>query len=164
MNFHTITTYNYPKVAQIYQAGIDSENATFEVNVPTYQEWDQKHLPFGRIALFDKNKMVGWASLSRVSQREVYNGVAEVSIYIAPNQQRKGIGTLLLQKLIEESESNGIWTLQCGIMRENKASIGLHKKCGFREIGYREKIAELHGVWRDNILMERRSKKIGRSS
>ncbi|UNY98897.1 N-acetyltransferase family protein [Zhouia spongiae] len=159
MHFGLITPGHYPQVAEIYLAGIKTGNATFETGVPSYELWDKKHLPFGRIALFTGNKMLGWAALSKVSDRCVYNGVAEVSIYVAPGSARIGIGTQLLIKLIEESEKNGLWTLQCGIMKENTASIKLHQKCGFRKIGYREKIGKLHGVWRDNIIMERRSRK-----
>jgi len=116
-------------------------------------------LPFGRIVLEKDETVIGWAALSKVSDRCVYEGVAEVSIYVA--HQGKGLGTVLLQQLIKISESKGIWTLQCGIMRENMASIKLHKKCGFRIIGYREKIGKRNGVWRDNIIMERRSKIAG---
>ncbi|WP_378184966.1 GNAT family N-acetyltransferase [Aquimarina sp. W85] len=161
MNYTIITKNNFEAVADIYRAGIKTGNATFETTIPSYKEWDKKHLPFGRIALVEHKNIVGWASLSAVSNRCVYNGVAEVSVYVSALAQGKGVGTKLLHKLIDISESEGIWTLQCGIMRENTASISLHKKCGFREIGYREKVGKLKGVWRDNIIMERRSKIIG---
>ncbi len=161
MVFKSIDASNYKDVANIYALGIATGNATFETTVPNFTEWDEKHLPFGRIALYNSTQMLGWAALSKVSYRAAYSGVAELSIYITPNMHGKGIGTLILQQLIVESEQHNIWTLQCGIMRENMASILLHKKCGFREIGYREKIGILHGVWRDNVLMERRSAIIG---
>ncbi|GHC59550.1 GNAT family N-acetyltransferase [Ulvibacter litoralis] len=161
MKFSEINKDNYKQVSDIYRSGIKTENATFEVNVPSFEAWDQKYLPFGRIIIHKDEIVLGWASLAKVSDRLVYKGVAEVSVYVSPNAQGKGTGTKLLKKLIEISESEGIWTLQCGIMRENVASIQLHKKCGFREIGYREKVGKLNNVWRDNVIMERRSKVVG---
>ena len=157
--FSKIDTNNFDAVAQIYKAGIETGNATFETNIPSFEEWDEKHLPFGRIVIIKDGILVGWAALSKVSDRCVYEGVAEVSVYVSDHG--KGLRTQLLQKLIEVSESEGLWTLQCGIMRENIASIRLHEKCGFRKIGYRENVGKLNGVWRDNILMERRSKTVG---
>ena len=157
--FSKIDTNNFDAVAQIYKAGIQTANATFETSIPSFEEWDQKHLPFGRIVILKDETLVGWAALSKVSDRCVYEGVAEVSVYVSVRGE--GLGTQLLQKLIEISESEGLWTLQCGIMRENIASIRLHEKCGVRKIGYREKVGKLNGIWRDNILMERRSKTVG---
>lgn len=159
MEFSEIDKHNFDAVAEIYKTGIQTGNATFETTIPSYEEWDKKHLPFGRIVLLKDKNIMGWASLSKVSDRCVYEGIAEVSVYVST--YGRGLGTLLLQKLIEISESKGLWTLQCGIMRENIASIKLHKKCGFREIGYREKVGKQDGVWRDNIIMERRSKIVG---
>ena len=159
MKFSEIDANNFDAVAKIYKKGIETGNATFETSIPSFEEWDKKHLPYGRIVLLDNETIVGWAALSTVSDRCVYGGIAEVSVYVSASG--RGYGTQLLQKLIEISESNGLWTLQCGIMRENIASIGLHKKCGFREIGYREKVGKRDGVWRDNIIMERRSKLVG---
>ena len=159
MEFSEIDKHNFDAVAEIYKTGIQTGNATFETTIPSYEEWDKKHLPFGRIVLLKDKNIMGWASLSKVSDRCVYEGIAEVSVYVST--YGRGLGTLLLQKLIEISESKGLWTLQCGIMRENIASIRLHKKCGFREIGYREKVRKQDGVWRDNIIMERRSKIVG---
>lgn len=161
LEFSTIDSANFPSVAKIYREGIDTGNATFEIKVPSFAEWDTKHLPFGRLVALDNDKIVGWASLSKTSDRCVYKGVAEVSVYVGKLARGQGIGKQLLQELINISESEGIWTLQCGIMRENTASILLHKKCGFREIGYRERIGQLNGVWRDNIIMERRSSVVG---
>jgi|TARA_B110000037_G_scaffold69825_1_gene84391 L-amino acid N-acyltransferase YncA len=159
MEFSEIDKHNFDAVAEIYKTGIQTGNATFETTIPSFEEWDKKHLPFGRIVLLKDENIMGWASLSKVSDRCVYEGIAEVSVYVST--YGRGLGTLLLQKLIEISESKGLWTLQCGIMRENIASIRLHKKCGFREIGYREKVGIQDGVWRDNIIMERRSKIVG---
>jgi L-amino acid N-acyltransferase YncA len=161
MEFSKIDKNNFEMVAQIYKTGIETGNATFETRVPTFEEWDKKHLSFGRIVILENDEIKGWAALSKVSERSVYNGVAEVSIYISVTSQGKGIGTQLLQKLIEISEINGIWTLQCGIMQENVASINLHRKCGFREIGYREKIGKINDCWRNNVILERRSKVTG---
>jgi len=159
MEFSEIDKHNFDAVAEIYKTGIQTGNATFETTIPSFEEWDKKHLPFGRIVLLKDENIMGWASLSKVSDCCVYEGIAEVSVYVST--YGRGLGTLLLQKLIEISESKGLWTLQCGIMRENIASIRLHKKCGFREIGYREKVGKQDGVWRDNIIMERRSKIVG---
>ena len=161
MEFLEIDINNFDAVTKIYKEGIETGNATFETNIPSFEDWDKTHLPYGRIVILENENILGWAALSKVSDRCVYSGIAEVSVYISPDTRGKGIGSQLLQKLIEISESEGLWALQCGIMRENKASIGLHKKCGFREIGYREKVGKREGVWRDNIIMERRSKIVG---
>lgn len=160
MKFVEITSLNYPTVAKIYQEGIETGMATFEEIVPDWETWQNNHLPFGNIALLVQNELVGWASLAPTSKRNAYRGVAEVSVYVSKDHQGNGYGRQLLNELIQISEKNGLWTLQAGIMRENQRSIHLHKNCGFREIGYREKIAKLQGTWRDNILLERRSKTI----
>lgn len=162
MKWDTITEDNFSNVAEIYNEGIATGMATFETTIPSWETWDQSHLPYGRISVLDENgQMLGWAALSPVSSRCVYGGVAEVSVYVADVARGQGIGSLLLKTLISESEKNNIWTLQSGIFPENEASIALHQKCGFRLIGYKEKIGKLHGVWKDNVLMERRSKTIG---
>lgn len=129
----------------------------FKTEATDWETWDKSHLPNCRIAVIDGKQMEGWAALSPVSSRCVYAGVAEVSIYIAENFRGKGVGKYLLLKLIEESEAAGLWTLQSGIFSDNTASIILHEQCGFRVIGYREKIGKKDGVWKDNIIMERRS-------
>ncbi|WP_198679946.1 GNAT family N-acetyltransferase [Aureibaculum luteum] len=161
MNLEHITEENFNLVLKIYKAGIATGKATFETQMPSFEKWDNAHHTFGRITFFNNHSMLGWGALSKVSNRCVYKGVAENSLYVSPSYQGMGVGTKILKKLIEISETNIIWTLQCGIMPENSASIHLHKKCGFREIGYREKIGQLNGVWKDNIIMERRSNKIG---
>lgn len=147
-------------VSDIFGQGIATGNATFETSVPTWEEWDARHLPTCRLVAVHDDKVVGWAALSAVSSRHVYRGVAEVSVYIAENARRQGIGAGLLTRLIEESERNGIWTLQAGILAENAASIRLHEKAGFRVVGRRERIGCMRGRWRDTILMERRSKTV----
>ncbi|MEQ1552892.1 MAG: N-acetyltransferase family protein [Ferruginibacter sp.] len=161
MKIKAIQENNYQTVVEIYEQGIATGNATFQTEATTWAEWDKSHLPFCRIAIFEDVKMLGWAALSPVSSRCVYAGVAEVSIYVASNERAKGIGKILFEKLISESEENGLWTLQSGIFPENISSIKLHETMGFRIIGYREKIGAKNGVWRDNVIMERRSKTIG---
>ena len=149
---------DWPWVKSIYEEGISTKNATFETSVPDWNEWDENHIKSCRFIALDGQDIVGWAALSPVSGRCIYRGVAEVSIYLAAVVRGRGIGKLLLNKLIEESENQNIWTLEAGIFPENLASINLHKKSGFREVGYREKIGKMNGVWRDVILLERRTK------
>lgn len=161
MNFIEIEEAHFPQVAEIYRQGLETRLATFETSVPEWEAWNKSRLPFGRIALEENGELLGWGSLSPVSSRYVYRGVAEISVYISAENRGKGLGNKLLNKLVEESEAKGLWTLQAGIMRANTASINLHKKCGFRVIGYREKIGQLDGIWLDNIIMERRSKIVG---
>lgn len=153
---------DWPAVEAIYLQGIATRNATFETVSPGWESWDAKHHAHSRLVARDGQKVFGWAALSPVSARRVYAGVAEVSIYIADSARGRGLGKVLMRALIEQSEQNGIWTLQAGIFPENAASIGLHKSFGFREVGRREKIGKLDGVWRDVILLERRSQKTGR--
>jgi L-amino acid N-acyltransferase YncA len=152
-----MTEEHWPAVCDIFAQGIATGNATFETAVPTWEEWHERHLPTCRLVAVRSDEIVGWAALSAVSSRDVYRGVAEVSVYIAESARGKGIGIALLEKLIEESERNGIWTLQAGILAENAASIHLHEKAGFRFVGRRERIGCMHGRWRDTVLMERRS-------
>ena len=161
MNFALITSVNYPQVAAIYAEGIKTGLATFETQVPTWAQWDTSHLPFGRIVIIENTTIMGWGSLAPVSSRCVYGGVAEVSVYVAEHARGKGYGKKLLLELIKISEENGLWTLQSGIMKANEASIQMHIKCGFRVIGYREKIGKLNGDWLDNVILEKRSNRIG---
>ena len=152
---------NWNDVSEIYRQGLLTRNATFETEVPDYETWNKKfhgHLLW--VAIME-DKVVGWAGLQPVSLRKVYEGVVEVTIYIHNQFAGKGIGTALMRHLIEESEKAGIWTLYASIFPENTASIRLQINNGFREIGYREKIAQLDGKWRNTVLFERRSKKIG---
>ena len=148
---------HWPSVREIYRAGIASGNATFETEVPEWEEWDAKHLDFARLVGMVDGEVKGWAALSPVSTRNVYRGVAENSVYVAPDAQGRGLGRLLMEKLIAESEAHGVWTLQNSIFPENVASLRLHRTLGFREVGRRERVAQLHGRWRDTIVMERRS-------
>jgi phosphinothricin acetyltransferase len=152
---------DWPFVRAIYLEGIATGNATFETEAPSWEEWDASHLGFARLVARDEDKLLAWAALSPVSRRQVYSGVAEVSVYVAPNSRGKGVGRALLKQLITESERNGIWTLQASVFPENVATIALHRACGFREVGRRERISKLKGVWRDTILLERRSAAVG---
>ncbi len=152
---------DWETVQSIYREGIATGNATFETDAPGWQEWDKTHLGDCRFVARREGQVVGWGALSPVSSRCVYAGVAEVSIYVTASARGEGIGKTLLRTLIEASERQGIWTLQAGIFPENEASIALHKACGFREVGYREKIGQMNGHWRDVILLERRSEVVG---
>ncbi|HED12736.1 MAG TPA: N-acetyltransferase family protein [Gammaproteobacteria bacterium] len=145
----------------IYQHGIDTGNATFQGQTKDWENWDRTYLPHCRLVAEYDRHVVGWAALSAVSSRCVYGGVAEVSIYIEATERGKRFGSALLQGLIACSERCGFWTLQAGIFPENKASLALHEKCGFKVVGIREKLGQLLGVWRDVVLMERRSLTIG---
>ena len=150
-------------ILDIYRQGIATGNATFETEAPSWEKFTAGHLPHSRMVARDGTGILGWAALSPVSGRCVYGGVAEVSIYIAESSRGRGIGRALLEELIRQSEKNGIWTLQAGIFPENAASIRLHKHYGFREVGRRERIGKLADVWRDTVLLERRSKIVGSS-
>jgi L-amino acid N-acyltransferase YncA len=152
---------DWEAVQSIYQEGIATGNATFETDAPEWQEWDRNHLGDCRFVARREGQVVGWGALSPVSSRCVYAGVAEVSIYVTASSRGEGIGKTLLRRLIEASERQGIWTLQAGVFPENEASIALHKAYGFREVGYREKIGQMNGHWRDVILLERRSEVVG---
>lgn len=157
----TMQAEDWPAVRAIYREGIAGGEATFERDVPGWAAWDQNHRPDCRVVARVADRVIGWAALSPVSRRRVYSGVAEVSIYIAASARRRGVGKALLWALIEESERAGIWTLQAGIFPENGASIALHQACGFRVVGYRERIGQMDEVWRDVALMERRSQVAG---
>jgi len=154
-------TESWPSVQRIYNSGIGTKNATFETKAPEWEAWDQSHRKDCRLVATIDDCIAGWAALSNVSGRCVYAGVAEVSIYIDESYRGMGVGDQLMRQLIAESERHGIWTLQAGIFPENKASIALHLKHGFRILGTREKIGKINGSWRDTVLLERRSKVAG---
>jgi phosphinothricin acetyltransferase len=153
-------TDDWQRVKQIYEEGLATKNATFETIVPEWDEWDKEHLDSCRFVAHNGHDILGWAALSPVSGRCIYSGVAEVSVYVSSEARGKGIGKLLLKKLIEASEKEGIWTLQAGIFPENQASIVLHNKLGFREVGYRERIGKMDNIWRDVVLLERLGDKV----
>lgn len=150
---------DWKAVSSIYKEGIETKIATFQRDVPDYEEWNSEHLKSCRfVATTNQDTVLGWAALTPVSSRCVYQGVAEVSVYVTSHAKGSGIGKLLLLKLIEASEESGIWTLQSSIIASNTASIHLHEKCGFRLIGYRERIAkDLDGLWQNIVMLERRS-------
>ena len=152
---------DWEQVSSIYLEGIRSGHSTFETTVPTWEQWDAAHLQIARLVLRDGDVVLGWAALSPVSRRHVYRGIAETTVYITESQRGKGLGRVLLEALVAESEKNEIWTLQASIFPENTASLALHLRCGFREVGRRERIAQLNGVWRDTLLLERRSVTVG---
>jgi len=152
---------DWEQVRTIYQEGIATGNATFETEAPSWVKWDSSHLPEGRFVARAGPGILGWAALSPVSSRCVYAGVAEVSIYVGLQYAGRGIGRALLETLVPWSEQNGVWTLQAGVFPENEASLALHRRCGFREVGKRERLGQMKGLWRDVILLERRSKVVG---
>ena len=149
-------------VRAISAAGIAAGQATFETEPPSWEEWDAGHLAACRLCARSGGRIVGWTALSPVSRRAVYGGVAEVSVYVAPDHHGRGVGTALLRAVITASERQGIWTLQGSTFPENAASLALQRSCGFRIVGRRERIARHHGVWRDTVLTERRSPTVGR--
>jgi phosphinothricin acetyltransferase len=152
-----LTAADWDDVARIYAEGIATGNATFETEVPDWPAWDAAHLPSHRLVGRTGTGVAGWAALSPVSSRCVYAGVAEVSVYVAAAARGQGVGTELLQALVGSSEQGGIWTLQAGLFPENEASLRLHTRAGFRVVGTHERLSKLHGVWRDVVLLERRS-------
>jgi len=156
-----MTRQDSVSILEIYKMGLDTRNATFETNVPSWVDWDGKHLKHSRFVYVEDDSVLGWIALSPVSVRKVYAGIAEVSVYIDTDSRCKGIGSKLMEQVIISSEKNGIWTLSSSVFAENKATLRLHEKFGFRVIGIREKIAQLEGKWRNTVLLERRSKTVG---
>ena len=159
--FRPMTEDDWKSVSEIYKQGIDTGNATFQQEIPTYKDWDNGHLKSCRLVALKDNEIVGWAALTPVSGRCVYVGVAEVSVYVSDKNRGHKIGHKLLEKLIIESENEKLWTLQAGIFPENFASLKIHEQLGFRKIGHREKLGKMNGIWRDTVLLERRSKITG---
>jgi phosphinothricin acetyltransferase len=151
---------DWQEVARIYEDGMRTGNATFEVRTPTWEEWDAAHSSIRLVATVE-GELAGWAALAPTSNRACYRGVAEDSVYVASWAQGQGVGRALLERLIERSEELGIWTLRAGIFPENKASVRLHLGCGFRLVGVHERLGELNGEWRDVLLLERRSEVTG---
>jgi phosphinothricin acetyltransferase len=161
MEIQPFTKLHWDEVKEIYRQGLEGRNATFETEVPDFDAWHKKFHPKLLWIVMDNNKVLGWAGLQPTSTRNVYEGVMEVTIYVRNDKAGQGIGTALMRHLIEESEVAGIWSLYASVFPENKASIRLHLSNGFREIGFRERIGQLDGQWRDTILFERRSKRNG---
>lgn len=146
---------DWPAVARIYEQGLDL--GTFEDTVPPWEEWDASHLATGRLVARTECAVVGWAALGPVSPRECYRGVVENSVYVAPEARGRGVGRALLEELCRRADAAGLWTIQAVTFADNEASIALHGACGFRLVARRERIAQKHGVWRDTVLMDRRS-------
>jgi phosphinothricin acetyltransferase len=157
----TMKPTDWEQVNAIYHEGIATRNATFESAPPTWEKWNTSHLPSGRLVARANDAVLGWAALSPISDRCSYAGVAEASVYVGKNHRGQGIGAALLRAVIDLSEKHGIWTLQAGIFPENVGSLALVRKCGFREVGRRERLGKLDGVWRDVLLLERRSRVTG---
>jgi phosphinothricin acetyltransferase len=146
------------EVLAMYQAGIDEGDATFETAAPTWEKFYEGKLPEHRhVALDRAGRMLGWTAASAVSDRCVYAGVVEHSVYVHPDARRQGVGIALLNALIGSTETAGIWTIQSGIFPENTASLALHRRAGFRVVGTRERVGRHHGAWRDVVMIERRS-------
>ena len=150
-------TDDWPAVKTIYEQGIATRLATFETEAPAWEAWDGAHLAGPRLVAEEDGEVMGWAALSPVSRRQCYAGVVEESVYVAEGARGRGLGTALLDRLCTDAEAAGIWTIQTSIFPENVASIEVHRRCGFRVVGTRERIAQLDAVWRDTVLMERRT-------
>ncbi|MDH5642604.1 MAG: GNAT family N-acetyltransferase [Gemmatimonadota bacterium] len=162
IDIRPMTEADWSYVSAIYKEGIETEMATFETEVPSWDVWNETHLPKCRLVAEDENKIVlGWVALSSVSDRCVYGGVTESSVYVAAEARGRGVGRKLMDALVQESEREGIWTIQAGMFAENDATVALHRSVGFRKVGLRERLGKLHGKWRDVLLMERRSTKVG---
>jgi L-amino acid N-acyltransferase YncA len=162
MKFQQLTKEHWQKVKEIYEEGIATGNATFQTSPPTWNEWDSSHVNNSRIVAVDDNgDVLGWAALTPVSGRCVYAGVGEVSVYVSRRARGKGVGKALLNELILQSEENGFWTLTAGIFPENEASLVIHEQSGFKVLGIRERIGKMNGHWRNTVLLERRSQKVG---
>jgi len=158
----SLAAADWAAAREIYREGIAGRTATFETGVPSWEEWDAAHLPEPRLAARREGEVVGFAALSPVSRRAVYTGVAEVSLYVAGSARRSGVGRALLDALVPASEAAGLWTLQASILAANAPSLRLFTAGGFREVGRRERIGRLDGIWHDVVLMERRSLVVGR--
>ena len=152
---------HWDDVARIYGEGIATRQATFETEVPGWKAWDHSHLAEHRLVATSDGAVAGWAALSPVSDRCVYGGVAEISVYVAEDARGRGVGRALLEALVASAEGAGIWTIQAGVFPENEASVRLHEQAGFRVVGRRERLGRLDGVWRDVLLLERRSPVVG---
>jgi L-amino acid N-acyltransferase YncA len=157
MEIRAMRAEDWPAVREIYEQGIATRQATFETAAPTREVWDGGHLAEPRLVAEEGGEIVGWAALSPISRRPCYAGVAEGSVYVAEHARGRGLGHALLERLCADADAAGIWTIQTSIFPENVASLELHKRCGFRVVGTRERIAQLDGAWRDTVLLERRA-------
>ena len=156
VELRSLTADDWTAVAEIYWDGMRDGLATFETEVPSWETWDAAHLAEHRLVAEQLGEVVGWAALSPASARRCYAGVAENSVYVARHAQGHGIGRRLLERLIAGAKAAGIWTIQTSVFPENRASLALHERCGFRVVGSRERIARRDGVWRDTVFLELR--------
>lgn len=157
-----MTADHAEQVLAIYRAGIEEGDATFETTAPTWEVFDTARLPEHRfVALDEADRVLGWVAASAVSDRCVYAGVVEHSVYVHPEARGRGVAGALLRALVHSTEAAGIWTIQSGVFPENAASLALHERAGFRVVGRRERVGRHHGRWRDTVLLERRSKVVG---
>ena len=156
VQIRTMTQDDWPAVGAIYAEGIATGHATFEVHTPSWAEFDAGRLPDHRLVAIDDGRVVGWAAVTPTSARDCYAGVVEHSVYVGSHTRGRGVGRALMEALIASAERAGIWTIQTSIFPENEASLALHERVGFRVVGRRERIAQLDGVWRDTLLLERR--------
>ncbi len=164
-----MTPEHWVEVERVYAAGIATGHATFEAAPPSWEQFDAGRLPGQRLVAVEEGRVVGWAAASRVSDRRVYAGVVEHSVYVDPAVAGRGVGRLLLEALVASTEAAGIWTIQSGVFPENAASLALHRAVGFREVGVRERVGQMTygpmaGRWRDVVFVERRSDRVGLSS
>jgi L-amino acid N-acyltransferase YncA len=155
-----MTEHDWPAVERIYAEGIATRNATFDTEPPSWDDFDAGRLPDHRLVAIDAGEVVGWAALSPTSSRECYAGVVENSVYVAAGARGRGVGRTLLEALIAGADEAGLWTIETGIFPENESSLALHERVGFRVVGRRERIAQLDGVWRDTLFLERRSESV----
>jgi L-amino acid N-acyltransferase YncA len=147
---------DWPAVSAIFEEGIATGSATFETEAPSWEDWDGAHLS-PRLVAEEDGEVVGWAALTPYSDRECYRGVAESSVYVAARARGRGVGRALMERLVRASEDADFWTLQAGVFPENEESLALHRRCGFRVVGVRERLGQLRGEWKDVVLLERRN-------
>jgi L-amino acid N-acyltransferase YncA len=163
MDIHidTMQDFDWEQIREIYREGLNTGQASFEAEPPTWEQWDGAHHRHSRLVAREGNRVVGWGALAPVSKRKCYAGVAEVSIYLSTSRHGMGLGRRLLTELIASSERHGVWSLYGSTFPENEASLRMQTSCGFRVVGQRERIAQHHGIWRDTIITERRSQTVG---